>query len=87
MHYREVMDDGTVFLEPEWMDKAIIGKAINEHSNEVLVYSYQALINGFIEHDGMDYESAVEWVEYNTLRAIPYMGEQKPIVVYLGAEE
>jgi hypothetical protein len=86
MSYREIMDDGTVFLEPEWMDTAIIGKAVNEHSREVLVYSYQALIEGFMQNDEMDYESAVEWIEYNTLRAIPYMGEQKPIVVYMGAE-
>ena len=28
-------------------------------------------------------EEAVEFIDYNTLRAIPYMGDKAPIVVYL----
>lgn len=28
-----------------------------------------------------DIES-IEWIEYNVIRAIPYMGEKPPIIVY-----
>lgn len=31
--------------------------------------------------EGWSYEDAAEWVCYNTLRAIPYMGEDAPIVI------
>lgn len=27
-------------------------------------------------------EEAIEWIDYNTIRAIPYMGEKAPIVMY-----
>lgn len=35
-----------------------------------------------MEHDGMTYEEAVEWLDYNTVRSVPYMGEFKPIIIY-----
>lgn len=82
MNYRDEMDEGTVFLEPEWLDEAIVGYA-NVNGHDVLAYGYSALITAFMKHDDMDYETAVEWVDYNTLRALPYMGAQAPIVVYL----
>jgi hypothetical protein len=82
MNYREEMDEGTVFLEPEYLDAAIIGRTF-ANGHEVLVYSFQGLAEAYAEHDDMAYEAACEWVEYNTLRALPYMGEQAPVVVYL----
>lgn len=27
-------------------------------------------------------EEAMEWVDYNTIRAIPYMGDKHPIIMY-----
>lgn len=29
----------------------------------------------------MDYEEALEFIEYNTLRALPYMGNDAPIIL------
>lgn len=82
MNYREEMEEGTVFLEPEYFDEAIIGKArVNGH--EVLAYSLQAIIDAVYKHEVQDMDEATEWVEYNTLRAIPYMGEQAPVIVDL----
>lgn len=34
-----------------------------------------------------EYADAVEWIEYNTLRALPYMGEDGPIVIHRLDEE
>jgi hypothetical protein len=82
VNYREEMEEGTMFLEPEWLDDAIVG-VINLNGFEVLAYGYQRLIQAFVKNDEMDYESATEWVEHNTIRALPYMGEQAPVVIYL----
>ena len=30
----------------------------------------------------MGYEDAMEWIDFNTLRAIPYLGEGAPIIMY-----
>lgn len=31
-------------------------------------------------HDGMDSDEAIEFIEYNTIRALDYMGPNAPIV-------
>lgn len=77
---RQFLDEnyeGTVILEPYFLDEAIIGISTDGR----LIYDYDKLVECFIQHDGMDYEGAVEWVDYNTVRAIEYMGEMKPIIL------
>lgn len=27
-------------------------------------------------------EEAIDWVNYNTIRALPYMGDRAPIIMY-----
>ena len=39
------------------------------------------MIEYLIENDGMSYEEAVEFIEYNTLRSIPYAGDKAPIIL------
>jgi hypothetical protein len=36
------------------------------------------MIEELMEDEGWSYEEAVEWLEYNTLRAIPYMASVGP---------
>jgi hypothetical protein len=78
----EYEGQGVVFLDPPELDTAILGTTLVQ-GNEVLVYSYQGLVEAFMRLDNLDRASAVEWVEYNTLRALPYMGDGAPVVVYL----
>ena len=40
------------------------------------------MIEHLMETDGMEYEEAMEFIDYNTVRACPYMGEQAPIILY-----
>jgi len=77
-----------VVLEPQNdFNKAIVG--FDEKQNR-LIYSYEKIIDVhtemFIEKDETDpnvaYDNAVEWVDFNTLRAIPYMGKYRPIIVF-----
>ena len=28
------------------------------------------------------YEDAVDWIDYNTIRSLPYAGENAPIIMY-----
>lgn len=35
-----------------------------------------------MDNDDMDDISAREWIDYNVIRTIPYMGEKKPVIVY-----
>jgi hypothetical protein len=61
-------------------EDAFIGTTEYKGAPPVAVYDYEKLIDIHMKN-GMEYEVAMDFVEYNTMRAIPYMGEHQPIVV------
>ena len=66
-----------VFQDPDYAD-AFIGVS----SDYRAVYDYDKMAECLASEEGMSYEDAVEFIDYNTLRALPYMGENAPIVVF-----
>ena len=76
-----LMDQGfenfIIFENPDY-DSAIIG--ITE--NNQVVYDYEKMIEYLIQEDDMDYEEAVDFISYNTIRSLPYAGEGAPIIMY-----
>ena len=72
--------EGVVVLEPhEDFGACIIGTVSDPDVR--LVYSYEKILRMFFDRDEMTYAEAQEFIEYNTVRAIPYMGERKPVLV------
>ena len=75
------MDQGfenfIIFENPDY-DSAIIG--ITE--NNQVVYDYEKMIEYLMQEDDMDYEEAVDFISYNTIRSLPYAGEGAPIIMY-----
>ena len=75
-------DDIIVFDDPEF-DCAIIGVS----SDNRAIYDYDKMVEGLTEEfietgNGPDARTmAIEWIEYNTLRSLPYV-EKSPIVMY-----
>ena len=53
-----------------------IGRRFND---EVVVYDYDQCVEILVKRDGMSYDDAIEWMEYNVLGS--YLGEQTPIFV------
>ena len=78
----ELYGEDTIVLEPDFLVEAIVGTS----SDGILIYDVDLLANAFVKHDNMTYEEAIEWIEYNTIRALPYMGEKHPIVMYKSEE-
>lgn len=80
------LDEKALLLEPrELLDKAIVATFLNAEGGKVAVYDYDLLVGAFAEDmEGDTPEekeiAAVEWVEYNTLRALPYAGEWAPMI-------
>lgn len=60
-------------------DEALVGIGYRCSGEYIAVYSYKKLIEVFIKEFG-DYESAVEWVEYNIVGG--WLGKQTPIILY-----
>lgn len=70
--------EDTVILEnPDYLS-AILG--ISEDGR--LIYSYDAMVEHLMLHDCMTCEEAMEFIDFNTIRAIPYMGQKAPIILY-----
>ena len=46
------------------------------------VYDYAKMIESLMEDEDLSEEESIDFVNYNTIRAIPYMGEKAPIILY-----
>ena len=40
------------------------------------------MVDWLVNTQEFTYDEAVEWIEHNTIRALPYMGEGTPIIMY-----
>lgn len=70
--------EGVKYLTDYSYDTAIIGVTDDNR----VVYDFGRMVAWLVNEKRMEAEDAVEWIEYNTIRAIPYMGEGAPIVMY-----
>ena len=68
---------GTIFENPSYCT-AFLG--VTDEGQ--LVYSYEKMIEFLVKEDNMTEEEAIEFIDYNTLRTIPYMGSLHRIIVY-----
>ena len=70
--------EGVIFLQNYSYDDALIGVT----SDQRAVYDYEKMVQWLVENEGFSEEDAVDWISYNTIRAICYMGEGAPIIMY-----
>jgi len=66
-------------LKADGFDDAIIGVGRKKGSEDSIVYSYDKCVEILMERDEMDYEGAVEFMEFNVVDA--YVGPRTPIFV------
>lgn len=66
-----------IFSNPGY-DDALIGVTENNQA----VYDFDKMVNCLVRDDGMSEEEAVEWIEYNAVRSLPYFGKTAPIIMY-----
>ena len=70
--------DGVTYLTNYSYDDALIGVS----SDGRAVYDFDRMVSWLMKEEGMTYEDAIEWIEYNTIRAITYIGSDAPIITY-----
>ena len=70
--------EDVVILSNFSYDSALIG--VTEDGRAV--YDYEQMILWLIDTEGWTPEEAVEWIDYNTIRALPYMGDRAPLIMY-----
>ena len=68
--------DAVVLESPDYLS-AIVGVS----NDGRVIYDYEKMVQCLMETEGMDYEEAMEFVNFNTLEAVPYMGYKQPIIL------
>ena len=73
----ELTEDAIVFDNMSY-DSSIVGVTTDGR----VVYDYDKMVEELMTEEGWSYEDAAEWIDYNTIRSIPYAGPNAPIIMY-----
>lgn len=65
------------FDSPSYLN-AIVGISHDDR----LIYDYDKMVECLMEEDNMSMEEAIEFIDYNTLRALPYYPEGPIILMH-----
>ena len=77
-NFQEVIEDDVIILEPQ--DTFNFGIVGYKPKDKKLVYALSKLIHSFCDNNDCEYEDAVEWLYYNTIRSSHYL-ENYPIIL------
>jgi hypothetical protein len=80
LEIRDKLPTNTIVLDNESYDNSIIGVTFDDR----VIYSYERMVEEYMKDNNCTEEEAVDWIEYNTIRAIPYFPEPRPVIVYEG---
>lgn len=78
---QRILDAGfenVVILRDFSYDSALVGISDDNRA----IYDFYKMVEWLMEERGWSAEESIDWVCYNTMRAIPYMGEGAPIIMY-----
>jgi hypothetical protein len=75
-YFDQLDPNATIFANADYIT-ALIGYTDDGRA----VYDYDKMIEFLIEFEDMSTLDAMEWIDYNTKRALPYMGELAPIII------
>lgn len=74
-------EEAVLFDNPDF-DDAVIG--YTEEGR--VIYDYDKMVKCYMEQENATEEEAIAWIEYNTMRSLPYV-ENAPIVMYPISQE
>lgn len=72
------LPEDVILLSNYSYDDALVGISDDNRA----IYDYSKMVNWLIEQEHFTELEAIEWIDYNTIRALPYMGADAPIIMY-----
>lgn len=70
--------ENVFILQDYSYDDALIGVTDDNRA----VYDYVKMVDWLVKTEGWSEIEAMEWIDYNTIRALPYMGADAPIIMF-----
>lgn len=74
-HLCDIGCEDAIVFDPDFAEAAI-----GVSDNDTVVYDYDKMVECLVK-EGMDEESAMEYIDFNAIRSLPYMGPNAPIVL------
>ena len=74
---RESLPEEAIIFDNAAYDNSIVGITINDE----VVYDYNLMVQELMDDNGWTVDEAIDWLEYNTIRTLPYFKEGKPIIM------
>lgn len=71
-------NDALVFDNPAY-DNSIIGQTFDGRA----IYDVEAMAEELAADDEITIEEAMDFIDYNAIRSLPYAGEKAPVVVHV----
>lgn len=71
------MDESALLMDG--FEEAFIGFTRRINEPLLAVYDWEKMVDVLVQRDGMDYDEAVEYIDYNCLGA--WVGERTPLIV------
>jgi len=68
--------DAVIFINQAY-DNSIIGTTFDGRA----IYDFDKMVQELMADEGWTEEEAIDWVEYNTFRALPYGGDKAPLIM------
>ena len=69
---------GVIYFTNYSYDDALIGVTDDDRA----VYDYDKMVEWLMKTEGFSDMEAIEWIDYNTIRALPYAGDKAPIIMF-----
>ena len=76
---RDKLPSDSIMFENHAYDNSIIGVTLDDR----VIYGYELMVQELMDDENWDELTTIEWIEYNTIRALPYAGKNAPMIVYL----
>lgn len=70
--------EDVIILKDYSYDDALIGVTEDNRA----VYDYVKMVDWLVKKEGWSEIESIEWIDSNTLRALPYMGMDAPIIMF-----
>ncbi len=76
---RERLDEGALVFDNPSYDNSIIGQTFDGRA----IYDIELMADELAQDDQITVEEAMDFIDYNAIRALPYAGEKAPVVVHV----
>ena len=73
---KKLSSDAKVFDRHAY-DNSIIGTTFDGRA----IYDFDKMVEELMTDEGWTEEEAIDWIEFNTLRVLPYGGDKAPLVM------